>query len=125
MYSPKLREPARVVRRSGFLLRGRRVPSAKKVSRTGPYRSDLMQPMDAGNRGRLQTLVLGLFFSTNAATSTCPGGIGLDRGARLRPRAQAATAPEGPGGRRRADRPASVPAWASTAATASGGARRR
>src|SRR5712671_3483877 len=49
----------------------------------------------------------------------------LEPAARLRPTAPTATAPEGLGGRRRAGRPSSAPAWASPPATASGGARRR
>src|SRR6266852_1384300 len=43
------------------------------MSRNGPAPgARLMQPMDAGNRGRLSPVVLGLFFTTNTATSTCP-----------------------------------------------------
>src|SRR5262249_8148257 len=57
----------------------------KKVSRTGPYRWDLTQPMGAGNRRWLQTLVLGLFFATNTATSTCPGRMGLEAAGDRRP----------------------------------------
>src|SRR5262249_25755110 len=44
-----------------------------------------MQPMAAGNRGRLQILVLGLFFATNTATLTCPGRMGLDPAGDRRP----------------------------------------
>src|SRR5262249_41729016 len=58
-------------------------------------------------------IVVGLLFTMNAATSTCPRGLDSNRGARLRP-----TAPAGPGGRRPADRPSSAPAWASPAAPA-------
>ena len=97
----------------------------KKVSRTGFHRSDLMQPMVVGNRNRFQVLALGLFFATNTATSTCPYRMGLEPAGDRRPTAPTATAPEGLGGRRAADRPSSVPAWASPAAPAWGGARRQ
>src|SRR5262249_53303360 len=87
-YSPKLREPARrellpvfcCVQASGaprvFRLKMRR------MSRSGSAPNGvLMQPMAAGTRGRLGPTVLGLFFTMDAATSTCPRRIGLRGGA--------------------------------------------
>src|SRR6266436_5005492 len=61
----------------GFLLRGRRAFPRRdeEMRRSGPAPE---QPMDAGNRGRLQAIVWGLFFTMNTATSTCPRRSGLE-----------------------------------------------
>src|SRR6516165_3188370 len=55
----------------------------------------------------------GLLFTGSHTTFPCSPGLNARAATGSRPTAQAATAPEGPGGRRRADRPSSAPAWAS------------
>src|SRR5262249_45747055 len=47
-----------------------------KVSRTGPYRSDLMQPMDAVNRGRLQDSCFGVVLCNKYRNFNVSGSNG-------------------------------------------------
>src|SRR5262249_46844000 len=133
MYSPKLREPARREllpvllracerRRCGFGwgLKGTTWGFQTEAYLVRPAHAPQSSVAEMG-RGRCVP-VSGLLFAGSHTTLPCSLARAVTGS---RPTAQTATAPEGPGGRRRADRPSSAPAWASLAATVWGGARRR
>src|SRR5215472_13595062 len=135
-YSPKLREPARRELLPVFVAR-MRAPAMR--FRLGIERDD----MGISDRGvpRSARSCSAIFGCRNGSPPPRPcfrpviyrepynsavfPGLNARATTGSRPTAPAATAPEGPGGRRRADRPSSAPAWASLAATVWGGARRR
>src|SRR5215813_10935277 len=82
MYSPKLRQPARAARRSGFFVA--RAPCLSLKIRKDASRRPPPRGQTRCNRWLQETvvgwvpIVVGLLFTMNAATSTCPRGIGLE-----------------------------------------------